>query len=34
MWFIMGLYDAFNIVLQNPLVTGAVEYVKIIVRLC
>ena len=30
---IMVLYDAFNFVLQNPLVTGTVEYVKVIVRL-
>jgi hypothetical protein len=30
---IMVLHDAFNFVLQNPLVTGTIEYVKVIVRL-
>jgi hypothetical protein len=30
---IMGLQDAFNYVLQNPLVTGTIEYVKVVVCL-
>lgn len=29
----MGLMDAFNYVLQNPLITGTVGYVKVLVRL-
>jgi hypothetical protein len=28
---VMGLQDAFNYVLQNPLVTGTVGYVKAVV---
>lgn len=28
---IMGLQDAFNFVLYNPLVTGTIEYVKVVV---
>jgi hypothetical protein len=31
---VMGLQDAFNFVLQNPLVTGTMGYVKAVVCLC
>jgi hypothetical protein len=31
---IMGLQDAFNFVLQNPLVTGTIEYAKVVVCFC
>lgn len=31
---IMGIQDAFNFVLQNPLVTGTIEYVKVVVSFC